>query len=174
MSQVKFKRISREPIVDTIDLKFSSNTVAQLDSVAEMLSADLGFDVTIEDAVRSLLKNYKAPHRINEALKSAEQVKIETMDKDAQAFMARGEKIYAIKLVREVTNMGLKEAKDYVESKWQADFLKSRTMTPPLYNFASNLKVYAGPMWPTTKVFAVRTEEEMKSDPFRLGERWKA
>ena len=37
-------------------------------------------------------------------------------DRDVRVLLASGQKIQAIKLVRELTRMGLKEAKDYVES----------------------------------------------------------
>ena len=37
-------------------------------------------------------------------------------DRDVRVLLASGQKIQAIKLVRELTGIGLKEAKDYVES----------------------------------------------------------
>jgi hypothetical protein len=54
-----------------------------------------------------------APARSHDALKSPEQA---DWEKEARKLLQRGMKINAIKVVREGTGMGLKEAKDLVES----------------------------------------------------------
>src|SRR3712207_4659019 len=56
-------------------------------------------------------------------------------DDELHAFLARGQKIQAIKRVRAVTGMGLKEAKAYVEALPDAPRLDEHTtvrQTPPL------------------------------------------
>ncbi len=39
----------------------------------------------------------------------------ETVKRRAQALLAQGKKVHAVKLVREQTGMGLREAKEYVD-----------------------------------------------------------
>ncbi len=41
---------------------------------------------------------------------------MDTIEREVYSLLARGRKIEAIKKVRELTGMGLKEAKDYVDS----------------------------------------------------------
>ena len=43
----------------------------------------------------------------------------------AASLIAAGQKIQAIKLVREITSLGLKEAKDLVESRWPSSYHSS-------------------------------------------------
>ncbi len=51
-----------------------------------------------------------------------------------EAALARGDKLVAIKLLKDATGMGLKEAKDRIESgdpqQWQADYRESHAASP--------------------------------------------
>ena len=120
----QFKRISREP-AELVDLKFSVKTVQALDALAEKAAEEIGLDITIEDVVRLLIKK----HLAQTAPRTPEQIQageMNVMDQQAQVLMALGEKIQAIKLVREKSGKSLVEAKNYVESRWNAEFEKAR------------------------------------------------
>ena len=77
----------------------------------ETLTAELGFDVSISDVIAHMLRGVTVP-----VVRSEEAIKKEILDHDANTLVRQGQKINAIKLVRERTQMGLKEAKDYVEA----------------------------------------------------------
>lgn len=89
----------------TVD--FADTTYRRIDVLARKLSDEFGFDVTPEQAVLWMLKRADVP------------LSVTPWEREAEALCRSGEKIVAIKLVREKTGMGLKDAKDLVERRWQ-------------------------------------------------------
>jgi ribosomal protein L7/L12 len=67
------------------------------------------------------------------------------VEREARAILARGNKIAAIKRVRELTGLGLKEAKDYVESlpDGQPAPIVARTGSAPLTDLQGDPEVRA-------------------------------
>lgn len=87
-------------------LQLSEQIQTKLTRYRKTLEDQLGFDLTDEMTVAYLLRDVPSP-------RPAE------WEAEAEAFMRAGQKISAIKLCREKTNLGLKDAKDLVEQKWQ-------------------------------------------------------
>lgn len=90
-------------------LGLSESVALKLEAKAQHMSRELGFDVTHEQVIAHLLRD----------VIPAEALATIQMDKEAEELMRQGRKIDAIKLVRSRTALGLKEAKDYVEQKWE-------------------------------------------------------
>ncbi len=95
--------------------------VAQLDDVAQRLTEELGFGVTLVQAIGFLVKRHRFDGDGDFSTAQAKQLPTAEgdrhMDEQVRTHMLKGEKILAIKLVRTMTAMSLKEAKDYVESR---------------------------------------------------------
>lgn len=84
-----------------------------LDSHRRKLGRDLGFELTEDQQVLWLLKQVGF-----DANRDIDNLPLEAIT-ECEQFMARCEKINAIKLIRSVTGFGLKDAKDLVERRWQ-------------------------------------------------------
>lgn len=69
-----------------------------------------------EDAV-GILKDIIVDYWFFPAGDGADYQILTDLEKEVADFMAQGQKIHAIKRVREVTRMNLKEAKEYVEQR---------------------------------------------------------
>lgn len=90
------------------------STQQALDRQRASLSRELGFDLTEDQQALWLLKQVGwkvAPTDVDNL--SAEVVT------EAVRLMSGGEKILTIKLIRTVTGLGLKEAKDLTERRWE-------------------------------------------------------
>jgi len=131
MSTLKqFKRITLT--TETTDIPVATAVVLKLDTLAEDLTQQLGIEVNVSSAIGYLLKNYAvrpfpgpnpAPepstthvfedHRGQQFRGDRPQ---SVIDGQIRNLLLASQKIEAIKHVRMHTGMGLKEAKDYVES----------------------------------------------------------
>jgi ribosomal protein L7/L12 len=98
-----------------VSLNVSPDVYTKLTALAESLSRNLGFQVTTVNTIGWLLRQHE---EWTDSVKE-EPEPTPSWHAEAEALMRDGKKINAIKLARERTGWGLKDAKDFVESKWQ-------------------------------------------------------
>lgn len=120
----QFKAIRDAEEVVTISL--SQTTADRLHELARTLTHDLGFEVTLDNAVSWLVKQHNEPKAAPmstvppDGLMSFPGFSMirltPSVYAEVRGFMLNTQKIHAIKHVREKTSCGLKEAKDFVES----------------------------------------------------------
>ncbi len=111
----KFKTIGKTPENEIVNV--SEPVYDLIVQLSEKLADDLGFYVTHSQALAWLL-NVKAG-ALPETMRPAEVPALDRIASDLKDLMSVGKKIDAIKLVRQVSGMGLKESKEYVEKHWQ-------------------------------------------------------
>jgi ribosomal protein L7/L12 len=110
MNVKQFKRIGAAvdeplPTGDEMTLALTETLANKLEIRRTLLATELGFDVTNEMVLAFLLRDIKDV--------------VPEWQKEAETLMRNDQKINAIKLVRASTSMGLKDAKEFVEQKWE-------------------------------------------------------
>lgn len=121
----QFKRIGTDT-PEPVSLSVPEPIAVRLDALAVELTEKLGFDVSPENAIGWLLQQVRPVTKPVVTLPDPNEG-MSPMDIEARDLVRQGKKIHAIKLVRERTGMGLKEAKDYVESRW---WMEAPKVTP--------------------------------------------
>lgn len=108
-------------------LRVSTHTLESLSGQRDRLSAHFGFALTTEQVLeyalsllyRTPLPAQAVPPAVQQTVTPNEPVMTADALRRIAEMMRKGEKVPAIKFVREQTNAGLKEAKDFVEKHWQ-------------------------------------------------------